>query len=267
MLAAMAKALLVLILFVGVCAPFVAPHGFAEMSRDEALSGPSRTHLLGTDEEGRDRFSRLIYGIRISLILAPLAAVLTTMIAVFFGALAARRGGLFERAFLIFSDALLCIPWMFLLISVRALLPLNADAGVSVSITFLLLASLGWAGSARVVRVRVRNLLVRDDQLWRMASGIGDARSLFLHVAPNLWPVIKTQFWLAVPAFILSESNLSMIGLGVAEPLPSLGNLIHELENIGAVRDAPWLLAPLLVLVLVLLLLSAATNQKRNETI
>jgi peptide/nickel transport system permease protein len=154
---------------------------------------------------------------------------------------------------------------MFLLISVRALLPLNADAGVSVLITFLLLASLGWAGSARIVRVRVRNLLAREDQLWRRASGVRDVRALFVHIAPNLWPVMKTQFWLAVPAFILSESNLSMIGLGVSEPFPSLGNLIHELENIGAVRDAPWLLAPLLVLVLVLLLAYAATNQKRNE--
>jgi peptide/nickel transport system permease protein len=262
-----AKALLGLVLLTGICAPLIAPHGFAEMSREEALSGPSKSHLLGTDEEGRDRFSRLIYGIRISLILAPLAAVATTLIAVLLGALAARRGGLVERTFLVFSDALLCIPWMFLLISVRALLPLNADAGVSVSITFLLLASLGWAGSARVVRVRVRSLLAREDQLWRRASGIMDVRALFVHIAPNLWPVMKAQFWLAVPAFILSESNLSMIGLGVSEPLPSLGNLIHELENIGAVRDAPWLLAPLVVLVLVLLLIHAATNQNGNEAI
>jgi peptide/nickel transport system permease protein len=170
MRSATAKALLGAILLAGLCAPLIAPRGYAEMSRDEALTGPSKTHILGTDEEGRDRLSRLIYGIRISLLLAPLAAVLTTLIAVLLGVLAARTGGFPERAFLLFSDAILCIPWMFLLISVRALLPLNADAGVSVSITFFLLASLGWAGSARVVRVRVRNLLVREDQLWRRAS-------------------------------------------------------------------------------------------------
>ena len=261
----LARVLLVSILLLGICAPLVAPHGFAEMSRDEALSGPSRTHLLGTDEEGRDRFSRLVYGIRISLMLAPVAAGLTTLIAALLGALAARRGGFLDRAFLMLADALLCIPWMFLLISVRALLPLNSDASLSVAVTFLLLASLGWAGAARVVRVRVRNLLQREDQLWRRASGIRNTRSLFIHLAPNLWPVMKSQFWLAVPAFILSESNLSMIGLGVSEPLPSLGNLIHDLENMGAVKQAPWLLAPLAVLVLVLLLLHAATNQKRTQ--
>ena len=118
--------------------------------------------------------------------------------------------------------------------------------------TFALLGLLGWAGPARVVRAGLRSLWTSDFVLQAKASGCTPARLLALHILPNLKPVLYAQFWISVPVFILAEANLGLLGLGVAEPLPSWGNLLRGLENISAVRANPWMLAPLVLLVIVM---------------
>jgi ABC-type dipeptide/oligopeptide/nickel transport system permease subunit len=231
---------------------WLAPAGYARQFREAPGAPPSHQHLLGTDEIGRDRFSRVLYGTRISLLLAPAAAFVSTMLAAFVGGLAGYLGGNWLRLARGFIDLFLSLPWLFLLITVRALLPLNVSPLVSVLITFLILGLLGWAASARVLSSSAHALRDSDFVLQARASGLHGPRLFLVHVLPNLKPILYAQFWISIPVFILSEANLGILGLGVAEPLPSWGSLLRELEGLVSFREEPWRLVPLVLLVAVM---------------
>ena len=243
--------LLLLIVGASLAANFIAPTDYATQFRDELPNAkPSHAHLLGTDDLGRDRFSRVLYGTRVSLLLAPCAALLSTVLAALIGALAGYLGGWWEKAAMASADMFLSLPWLFLLLMVRAILPLNVSAFTSVTVTFLLLGLLGWAASARVLCAGARNLRRSDFILLARATGVGRARLLFLHVLPNLRPILLAQFWMSIPVFILSEANLGILGLGVAEPLPSWGSLLRELEGLANFGGEYWKAIPLVLLVI-----------------
>lgn len=232
-------------------AGFLTQHSYAEQSREFISAAPSAHFWLGTDELGRDRFSRLLYGTRISLLLAPAAALLATLIAAMMGGAAGYLGGRWERLLTTGVDLFLSLPWLFLLLAVRALLPLNTSPVTSVIITFLLLGCLGWAAPARMIRAGTRSLVNSDFLLQASACGISRWRLFWRHLLPNLRPILLAQFWISIPLFILSEANLGLLGLGVSEPLPSWGAMLRDLENYSAVLQNPWMLAPAVLLVAV----------------
>jgi ABC-type dipeptide/oligopeptide/nickel transport system permease subunit len=246
---------LLAILFLGLVtlssllAGVLAPAPYAQQFRDVPDAACSRQHPLGTDDLGRDRFSRLLYGTRVSLLLAPAAALVTSILAAFIGGTAGFAGGWVQDLVMSATDLFLSLPWLFLLITVRALLPLNVAPLTSVVITFALLGCLGWAGAARVVCADTRKLCDSDFMLQARASGSAGIRLLMHHLLPNLKPVLFAQFWISVPVFILSETNLSILGLGVAEPLPSWGSLLRELESLSMLSAKPWQFAPLILLI------------------
>lgn len=232
-----AIAVLVLLYAGALAAGWLAPHDYAEQYRESASAPPSAKFPLGTDALGRDLLSRTLYGSRVSLLLAPAAALIATSIA----ALLAALPGIGR-----ISDLVLSLPWLFLLLTVRAMLPLNTPPVESVWITFLVLGLLGWAAPAKVAAAAVRRLRDSDFVMHARASG---AQRIFLrHILPNLRPVLAAQFWISIPVFILAEANLGFLGLGVGEPLPSWGSLLRDLQNIQAVRANPCMLAPLALL-------------------
>ncbi len=242
---------IVVIAVASLAADYLAPVHYATQFRSELPNAaPSRQHWLGTDDVGRDRFSRLLYGTRISLLLAPASALLATVVAGMVGVVAGYFGGWWEKLAMAGTDLVLSLPWFFLLLSVRAVLPLNVSPMVSVMITFALLGLLGWAGAARVLCSGAKALRDSDFVLQTRALGIRGPRLLMLHMLPNLKPVLLAQFWISVPVFILTEANLGVLGLGVTEPMPSWGGLIRELETMSTGLE-PWKLVPLFVLVLV----------------
>jgi peptide/nickel transport system permease protein len=232
-------------------AGFIAPSSYAEQFRDAISSPPSQKFWLGTDDLGRDRFARLLYGTRISLLLAPAAALLSTLLAAIVGGTAGYLGGRWERIVTGGIDLFLSLPWLFLLLAVRALLPLNTSPVTSVAITFLLLGCLGWATPARIIRAGARSLADSDYLVQARASGVSSFRLFAKHLVPNLRPILLAQFWVSVPVFILSEANLGLLGLGVSEPLPSWGAMLRELENYTAVLHNPWMLVPAVLLIAV----------------
>jgi peptide/nickel transport system permease protein len=248
----LACVVLVSVCIVSLGAQWLAPTGYAKQFREARSSPPSRQHLLGTDEIGRDRFARVLYGTRISLLLAPAAALISTLLAALVGGLAGYLGGIWLRLATGLTDLFLSLPWLFLLITVRSLLPLNVPPLVSVLITFLILGLLGWAASARVLCTSAQSLRSSDFIVQARASGLHGPRLFFVHVLPNLKPVLYAQFWISIPVFILSEANLGILGLGVAEPLPSWGSLLRELEGLVSFRDEPWRIVPLLLLIIVM---------------
>jgi peptide/nickel transport system permease protein len=130
-------------------------------------------------------------------------------------------------------------------------LPLNVSPAFSVLVTFLILGLLGWTAAARVLCATGGSLRNADFVRQARASGIRGTRLFWIHVLPNMKPVLYAQFWISIPAFILSEANLGILGLGVAEPLPSWGSLLKELEGLVSVGEDPWKFVPLVLLVLV----------------
>lgn len=231
------------------CTQWLFPDSYAEQDREAIDAAPSSAHLLGTDDLGRDRLARLVYGTRVSLLLAPAAALLATGIAALMGGVAGLAGGWLARLVTAGTDLVLSLPWLFLLITVRATLPLNISPTLSVIVTFALLGCLGWAGAARVVCADARSLRDSDLVLQARALGSGGWRLFWRQLLPNLRPVLAAQFWIAVPVFILTEANLGILGLGVAEPLPSWGSLLRELESYASLSGSFVRLVPLLVVI------------------
>ncbi len=229
----------------------LAPAGYAKQFRESPNAAPSHKHLLGTDDIGRDRFSRVLYGTRISLLLAPAAALLSTLLAALVGGVAGYLGGFWARCAMGFTDLFLSLPWLFLLIVVRGFLPLDVSPVLSVLATFLLLGLLGWAASARILCAGATTIRNSDFLLQARASGLRRVRLFVFHVLPNLKPILYAQFWISIPVFILSEANLGILGLGVAEPMPSWGSLLRELEGMLSLAEGPWKLVPLVLLILV----------------
>lgn len=243
--------LLALVAIGSLGAGWIAPANYSKQFRETPNATPSRQHLLGTDDLGRDRFSRLLYGTRISLLLAPAAALIATFLAAIIGGVAGCVGGWPQRIAMLGTDLFLSLPWLFLLILARAVLPLNVSPLISVVVTFVLLGVLGWAAAARVVCAGAASMRNSDFVLLARASGIGYPRVILRHVLPNLRPVLAAQFWISIPVFILAEANLGILGLGVAEPLPSWGSLLRELDGMIAYSGEPWKFVPLLLLIVV----------------
>ncbi len=247
----LACAVLLMVVCASLAANWLAPSGYAQQDREAADAPPSRAHWLGTDEIGRDRFARVLYGTRISLLLAPAAALLSTLLAALIGGLAGYIGGVWAKLAMAVTDLFLSLPWLFLLIAVRALLPLNVPPLFSVLATFLLLGLLGWTSAARVLCATASSLREAEFVKQARAAGIQGPRLFWVQVMPNLKPVLNAQFWISIPVFILAEANLGILGLGVAEPMPSWGSLLKELEGLISFGQEPWKLVPLVLLVVV----------------
>jgi ABC-type dipeptide/oligopeptide/nickel transport system permease subunit len=240
--------LLVSITLLLLLSAYVAPHSYATQFRETPNASASRQFPLGTDALGRDRFSRMLYGGRISLLFAPAAALVSSVLALLIALVAGCLGRRAERLAGVAADVCLSLPWLFALLAVRAVLPLNAAPWAGVLATFGVLGVLGWAGPARVILAAVNRQLGADFILFARASGCSPFRMAAIHILPNLLPLAGAQFLVTVPAFLLAEANLGLLGLGIPEPIPSLGGLLRELENLPGAAAHPWMFVPALLL-------------------
>lgn len=257
---------LLIVAAAALAAPWIAGSGAFERQDREALSAPvSPQHPLGTDDLGRDRLARLLEGMRVSLLLAPASALVAVGLAAVLGVWAGWRGGWRERLLDGASNVFLCLPGFFILITARAALPLDIAPWTSVTATFGLLGLLGWAAPCRVVR-SATNAVARSGFV-TAAHGYGSRqwRIAFRQLLPNLRPVLAAQFWTAVPLFLLAEANLSFLGLGVAEPLPSWGGMLKELERPGVITAEPAAVVPALLLALCVASLHAVIPSQTLE--
>jgi peptide/nickel transport system permease protein len=245
-------------------ASFVAPHDYAMQFRESPNAAPSRVFPLGTDDLGRDRFSRLLAGSRVSLVCAPAAALVATALAAAIGTAAGFLDGWAEEAATGIIDLFLSLPWFFAVLTVRALLPLNFSPWASTATTFLLLAAVGWASGARVVRASVAGMRCAGAILHARASGCQGARLFLFHLLPNLRPALSAQFWILIPVFLLTEANLGLLGLGISEPVPSLGNMLAELQNYHRIPEAPWVLAPAVLLAMIVASLHFVVSRRNT---
>lgn len=236
-------------------APVIAPYSYSRQFRESPNAAASHEFPMGTDDLGRDRFSRLVYATRVSIVLAPAAALVSVLVALLICALSGVRVPLADEAVGGLTTLSLSLPWIFLFIILRALLPLNTRPGTSILLTFGLMGIAGWAWPARIFRATIRQIREAGWLVEARASGISPPRIALVHIWPHLRDVAVAQFRVLIPTYILAEASLGLLGLGVSEPLPSWGNLLAELQHPGRVGDNPWILAPLVLLMLVMIAL------------
>jgi len=261
----MAAAVLIVIGFAALLAPAIAPYDYSRQFRDAPNAAASRAFPMGTDDLGRDRFSRLLYATRVSILLAPAAALVSILLALLISLIAYGNARWPEHALSGLTTLCLSLPWIFLFIILRAILPLNTRPAASILVTFGLMGIAGWAWPARIFSAQIRAMRQSGWLLQARASGIPAGRIALVHVWPHLRAIALAQFRVLVPAYILSEASLGLLGLGVAEPLPSWGNLLAELQHPARVQENPWILAPLGLLMAVMICLEALQLEKAGR--
>lgn len=233
-----------LLLLALVLAATAAPLATAWLGHDPFLPDlfnrfepPSATHPLGTDDLGRDILLRLLHGARVSLVVGMMAALAATLIGTVVGLLAAWRGGWLDAALMRLADGLLALPALPLLVILAALDPAvvglpRGEAAADMLRIAALLAAFGWVGVARLVRATALSVLARDFVRAARALGVSEARVLWHHVLPQLSAPIAIATALAVGGAVLSESVLSFLGLGIAPPAPSWGNMLANAQEL-----------------------------------
>ncbi|MGI4853869.1 MAG: ABC transporter permease subunit [Janthinobacterium lividum] len=232
-------AIAVLLLFFGPAAP----------DREAISTGFSTAHWAGTDELGRDRAQRMGAAFVLGLAGAAAAALLATCVTIVVAMAAVFSKGPARAVVLYVSDLCLALPWLFLLMLVRAVLPLSLPAAASAVVSYALLAALGWPIYVRSVTARLAAVQQMDWFLHARAGGSSFPRVLRMHVLPHLWPISMTQFLLCVPLFLIAEANLGSLGLGVSEPLVSWGSLLGEVTTSTQLATTRWVYLPLAMLV------------------
>ena len=227
----------------------------ADQDRNAISSGATSQHWTGTDQLGRDRTTRTAAALLLGLTGAVAASAISTALAAGVGTLAAFSLPVLGSAAMLLVDVFLTLPWLFLLMMVRASLPLTTSPLQSALVTFAVLAALGWPACARAVYRGTLTLRSSTSMVHGLASGLRTGQLIRLHILPHLRPLILPQFLICIPAFIVAEANLGTLGLGIAEPLPSWGAMLLELDHSTLLAGSGWVYLPVVILILVLLLL------------
>lgn len=203
-----------------------------------------RLYLLGTDINGRDVFSRILFGGRISMTIGFLALFVLFPIGLLYGGIAGYFGGKVDMLMMRFAEAVMSIPSFYLLIILASILPSGMTSVQRFMLIVVILALIGWAGFARVVRGMV--LSIKNQEYVQAARSIGASRFRIIvkHILPQTTSFVIVAMTLSVPSYILSESGLSFLGLGIQQPDASWGNMLKEAQEYTNIIYRPWLLTP-----------------------
>ena len=212
--------------------------------------GEGKINLLGTDEQGRDQFSRLVYGGRISLFIGLVGITISFPLGMLVGGISGYFGGWIDGVLMRFVEVLMTIPGIYLLVALAAVLPPGLTSAQRFLLIVLITSFIRWAGLARVIRGQV--LSIKEQEFVQAARAMG-AKPLYIivrHVLPQTASYIIISATLAVPGFIVAESVLSLIGLGIQQPDPSWGNLLSLATNASILVLQPWLIWPPALLII-----------------
>lgn len=225
---------LTIILVASVLAPLLAPYSYDQINLPGRLQLSSKQHWLGTDELGRDIFSRLLYGGRVSFFVSFVVVILSMITGVTIGLIAGFYGGWLDEVLMRSADIFLAFPGILLAIALMAVL------GPSLQNVVIALVTIGWISYARIARSLTLKLRELDFVRASLNLGAGTFRILFHHVFPNIIPTLIVQASFSFAGVILAESSLSFLGLGVQPPHPSWGSMLNEGKN--HLLDAPYLM-------------------------
>ena len=216
-----------------VLAPLISPHDPVEPDLKNILTGPTWSHPFGTDTLGRDVFSRVIYGSRISLLVGFVSVGIATLIGIMIGAVSGYSGGIIDELIMRFVDLMMCFPTFFLILAVIALLE------PSIWNIMIVIGLTNWMGIARLVRAEILSIKGKEYVLAAKAMGFPRRRIIFGHVLPNALSPVYVVATLGIGGAILTESALSFLGIGVQPPTPSWGNILTQAKD--NIEVAWWL--------------------------
>ncbi len=220
---------IILMAFIG---PFISGYTYYQIDLEAKNQSPNAQHWFGTDDLGRDLFTRIWYGARISLSIGVAAALIDVFVGVFWGSIAAYTGGKTEELMMRFADILYSLPYLLIVIILSLVLG-SGFFSILVAMTLL-----GWITMARIIRGQVRLLKQQDFVKAAAVLGAGFARILLKHLIPNAMGPIIVTLTTSIPSAIFTEAFLSFLGLGIQAPMSSWGSMAHD--GLPAMSFYPW---------------------------
>lgn len=245
-LAAASAIVILLFILAAILAPVLTPYTFDGMDLHNRLAPPSRAHLLGTDEAGRDVLTRMLYGSRVSLLVGIVPTVISMLVGAILGIIAGYNGGRTDAVIMRIADVMLAFPSMFLAMVIMYTL---GDGMINI---FLALALVNWASVARIVRAETLKLKETEFVEAARSIGVGKLVIMLRHIFPNCAPSLIVLFTLNIPSAILSESSLSFLSIGIKPPQASWGLMVNAGRQF--LYSQPWLsLSPSAAIMVVVL--------------
>ena len=221
---------------------------------DESTGEVYPVFLFGADNLGRDLFSRMVYGSRISLTIGFVASAISLALAIVLGGFAGFNGGKTDWFVMRFSEFFMLIPGLYLILFLRSLLNSKMDTGTAYMVITVILSLVGWPGSARMLRGMTHAIKREEFVMDASLEGVPSIIIIFGHIIPQITSLLIVSTTLAIPGFIMSETTLSYLGLGISDPAVSWGSLInHDISTLSNLKNFPWLLTPVWLLLLVTL--------------
>lgn len=209
-----------------------------------SVDPPGRIYLFGADSRGRDIFSRILYGSRVSLSIGLVGVFISFFIGLFLGGISGFYGGRVDNLIMRATEMIMMIPGFYLALALRSAFPPSLSSLQVYFLLILIFSFIGWASLARVIRGLVLSLKERDYVLAAKALGISDLKIIYRHILPHTFSYTIVAICLSIPGYILGESGLSLLGLGIQDPHPSWGNLLSEAMGIINIKLYPWILIP-----------------------
>lgn len=225
---------MIIIILAAIFAPYITPYEFEQQNLLNALQPPGSEYWLGTDRYGRDIFTRLLYGGRISLLVAFGSVLGAMIIGVTIGAIAGYYGGVIDAILMRFVDIVISIPSIFLLITIVSIF---RPSWVTLIFIF---AITSWTGTARLVRGEFLSLRSREFVLASKTMGTKPYKIIFSHILPNAMGPIIVAATLLSGTVIIVEASLSYLGLGISPPTPTWGNMLQDAQSYTILLTAPW---------------------------
>jgi peptide/nickel transport system permease protein len=217
-------------------------------------AGEGKLNLLGTDEQGRDQFSRIVYGGRISLFIGLIGVLISFPIGTILGGISGYFGGWIDAGIMRVAEVLMTLPSLYLLVALASVLPDRVSSSQRFLLIIVITSFISWAGLARVIRGQVLSIKEREFVQAARAMGAKPWYIIIRHIIPQTATYLIISATLAIPSFIVSESVLSLIGLGIQPPDPSWGNLLSIATNTSILIFQPWLIWPPALLIILTVL-------------
>lgn len=202
----------------------------------------TKIYLFGTDKNGRDIFSRIIHGGRPSLTIGFIGLIIVFPLGLIYGAIAGYYGGTIDNILMRIAEALMSLPYFYLIVVLASILPENISNAQRFLLITIILSFVSWAGLSRIIRGQVLSIKEEEFVQSAKAVGVSDLGIIIKHIIPQTMSYIVVAITLSIPGFIIGESALSFLGLGISQPDPSWGNILSEGKDLSNMLIRPWIL-------------------------